>query len=273
MQYARISTVLVVLTVVLAGCSGGGLTDGGDSGANSADTPGTDASATDGATVGTATAGGPPTGESLSLTDADTRLREAGSFATEWSYTVTEADGTTSSLTQRYRVDLEENRSLQRFQTTGPDSSLDVDTFVADGTSYTRYGDGDQVQYVSSDQPASVFETATGRASGFTADLESDASFVGTETYDGVTVSRYEYDNTAEWQDYGGSLFGSENVSVTEFTVAVLVDRDGVARLTMWTLSGEADDGTPVSAAWRYSVTDIGSTTVEDPDWLADAQA
>jgi len=273
MQYARISTVLVVLTVVLAGCSGGGVTDGGDTDGNPADTPGTDAPATDGSTAGTATTGGPPTDESLSLTAPDTRLREAGSFATEWSYTVTEADGTTSSLTQRYRVDLEENRSLQRFRTTGPDSSLDVETFVADGTSYTRYGDGDQVQYVSSDQPASVFETATGRASGFTADLESDASFVGTETYDGVTVSRYEYDNTAEWQAYGGSLFGSENVSVTEFTVAVLVDRDGVARLTMWTLSGEADDGTPVSAAWRYSVTDIGSTTVEDPDWLADAQA
>ena len=267
MQYVRISTILVVLTVVLAGCSGGGVTDGGDS--DSADTPGTDSP-----TSGTSTAAGrPPTSDDLSLTDPETRLREAGSFASEWYYTVTETDGTTTSLTRSHRVDLDANRSLQRIETTAPDGSFAIDTFVADGTSYTRYGEGDEVRYVSSDRQADAFSRATGYAAGFSGDLESDARFVGTETYDGVTVSRYEYDNTAAWQAYGGSLFGNENVSVTDFTVAVLVDSDSIARLTTWTLSGEADDGTPVSAEWRYSVTDIDSTTVADPDWLDEAQA
>jgi len=235
MKRIQISTVLVVLTVILAGCSGGGVTDSGDT-----DTDGTDAPGTDSSTAGMPTAdGGPPTG---------------------------------TSLTQSYQVDLDANRSLQRLETASSDGSFTIETFVTDGRSYTKYGDGDDVRYASSDRPRSVVERATGRASGFTSDLESDASFVGTETYDGVTVSRYEYDNTAAWQTYGGSLFGSENVSVTEFTVAVLVDSDGVARLTTWTLSGEADDGTVVSSTWNYSVTGIGSTTVSDPAWLAEAQ-
>jgi len=265
MQHMRISTILVVLTVVLAGCSGGGVTDGADS----ADTPGTD-----GPTAGTSTAdSGPPTDEDLSLTDPETRLREAGSFATEWSYAVADVDGTNTSLTRSYRVDLDANRSLQRLETTATDGSFAIDTFVADGTSYTRYGEGDDVQYASSDRQVDAFERATGYAAGFSGDLESDARLVGTETYDGVPVSRYEHDNTAAWQAYGGSLFGSESVSVSDFTVAVLVDSDGIARLTTWTLSGEADDGTPVSAEWRYSVTDIDSTTVADPDWLDEARA
>ena len=269
MQHVRISTILVVLTVVLAGCSGGGVTDSGDAGADSADTPGTD-----GPTSATPTAAsGPPTSDDLSLTDPETRLREAGSFASEWYYTVTETDGTTTSLTRSYRVDLDTNRSLQRIETTAPDGSFAIETFVADGTSYTRYGEGDDVQYASSDRQVDAFERATGHGAGLSGDLESDARFVGTETYDGVTVSRYEYDNTAAWQDYGGSLYGSENVSVTDFTVAVLVDSDGVARLTTWTLSGEAADGTPVSSEWRYSVTDIDSTTVADPAWLDEARA
>ena len=272
MQHLRIPTILVVLTVVLAGCSGGGVTDSGDT--SGSDATGTDTAVTDGPGSETPTAiGGVPTGEDLSLTDPDTRLRAVGSFATEWSYSVSGVDGTTTSLTQSHWVDLDANRSLQRTETTGSDGSFAIETFVADGTSYTRYGEGDDVQYASSDRPGSVVETATSYASGFTSDLESDASFVGTETYDGVTVSRYEYDNTAAWQVYGGSMFGSGNVSVTAFTVAVLVDSDGVARLTTWTLSGQADDGTDVSSAWRYSVTGIGSTTVADPAWLADARA
>ena len=271
MQYTRLSTVLVVLLVALAGCSGGPTTDSADG--DPTETAAGTATGTPSVDSNTADTGDPPTTSDLSLTDPDTRLRGAGNFATERSYTVTEVDGATSSLTQSYRVDLEANRSLQRLETTGSDGSFDIETFVADGTSYSRYGDGDDVQYVSSDRQVGVFESATGYAAGFSTDLESDASFVGTETYDGVAVSRYEYDNTAQWQAYGGSLFGSDDVSATDFTVAVLVDSDGIARLTTWTLSGEADDGSVVSAEWRYSVTGIGSTTVEDPDWLADAQA
>lgn len=269
MQYARISTILVVLTVVLAGCSGGGVTDGSGNSAPETATPTETAAGTGGSVTGA---------ETLSVADADARLREAGSFTTEWSYTVTEADGSVVSITDRYAVDLNANRSIQRFSTQGPDARVDFEIFVADGTSYTRYGDGEQTFYQVSEQPPNVFDSATGRASSFYGDAEEDAQFVGTETYDGVTVSRYEYSDADAWSTYNqettSSLFETdEAVTVTDFTVAVLVDSNNVGRLTTWTLTGETESGQTVSVDWRYSLTDIGSTTVEEPDWLADAKA
>jgi len=69
-----------------------------------------------------------------------------------------------------------------------------------------------------------------------------------------------------------GTFDSDENVTVTDFEIATLVDNDGIARLTTWTLTGESESGETVSIEWRYSLTDIGSTTVEDPDWLAAAQ-
>ncbi|MDS0260648.1 hypothetical protein NDI56_14675 [Haloarcula sp. S1CR25-12] len=264
MKYVRLSTLLVVLTVALAGCSGGGVTDGSENG-------------TEAATGSPSSSGDSASSDGLSLTEADERLRDAGSFTTEWSYSVTEADGTTASITDTYRVDLDANRSVELFSTTGPDSTVEIETFVADGTVYSRYGGGQEPFYNVNDQAPDVFDSATGRASSFYGSLESDAQFVGTETFDGVTVSRYEYDDTAAWQTYNGatgsSMFGSDNVTVTDFTVSVLVDENDVARLTMWTFSGRTDAGQSVSAEWRYSLTDIGSTTVSDPSWLAEAQA
>ena len=259
MQTIRISTVLVVLTVLLAGCSGGGVTDG---------TSSTDGTATDGSATGT--------GSDLSLNEADERLRTAGSFTTQWSYTVQQADGTTTQFNNTYEVDLDANRSREVYSTSGPDAQTDYEIFVSEGTSYTRYGSGDDAFYQSGDAPSSVFDSATGRAAGFYNNLEDDATFEGTETYDGVTVSRYDYTDTDAWGTYNQAITGAtfdtdEEVTVTDFSITVLVDDDGIARLTTWTFVGETASGDQVSIEWSYSITDIGSTTVEDPDWLDEA--
>lgn len=256
MNRIRLLTLLVVATVALAGCTSGG--------------PDT-ATPTD-------TSVAPGGSDELSVGAADDRLRDAGSFTTDWSYTVTDVDGTTTSVNDTYRVDLDSNRSYERLSTAGPAGETTVETYIAGGTSYTRVGTAGGAYYQASDQPPDVFETATGRASGFYGDLEEDATFAGTETFDGDTVSRYEYRDDEAWEAYSSGLnsaafSASENVTITDFEIAVLVDEDGIGRLTTFTVSGETDDGTAVSAEWRYSVTDIGSTTVEEPDWLDEAQA
>jgi len=245
-----------VATVALAGCTSGG--------------PDT--------TTPTETPVDPGGSDELSVQAADDRLRAAGSFTTDWSYTVTDVDGTTTSVNDTYRVDLENDRSYERLSTAGPAAETTVETYVAGGTSYNRVGASGDAYYQTSDQPPNVFETATGRASGFYSDFEEDATFVGTETFDGDTVSRYEYSDADAWGSYNNALrsaafSSSSNVTITEFEVAILVDGDGVGRLTTFTVSGETDDGTQVSAEWRYSVTDIGSTTVDEPDWLDEARA
>jgi len=268
MNYARLSTVLVVLTIVLAGCSGGGVgADGTETTATGDSTESGAPDSDDGSATGA---------EQLSVTEADERLRNAGSFTSQWTYSVTESDGTTAAINNTYQVDVESNRSLELLATTGADGQFDIETFIANDTSYSRYGDGADVFYQVNDQQSTVFDSATGRATSFHNALEEDADFVGTETFDGVTVSRYEHTDTSSWQAYGGgmAMFGSDtNATVTDFTVVVLVDSDGISRLTTWTLSGEAEDGSPVSAEWCFALTGIGSTTVEDPDWLDEAVA
>jgi hypothetical protein len=101
-----------------------------------------------------------------------------------------------------------------------------------------------------------------------------EARRVGTERFDGVTVDRYEYTDRTLWRQYGATTFGTEeNVTVTEFTVFVLVDEEGLARSTGWTLVGETDAGETVTGDWRFDLTGVGSTTVADPDWLDEARA
>lgn len=264
MKSIRLSTVLVVLSVALAGCAGGGV--GGDAPASGDDAP----------TAGN-TAGG-DSSNSLSVAEVDERLREAGSFTTSWDYTITQADGTTMQFNNSYRVDLDANRSIERYGSTGGEAGFDYTTFVDEDTSYTRYGSGENVFYQISDQPQSVFDDATNRASTFDTYLEEDARFVGTESFDGDTVSRYEYTDADAWRTYNqglasGTFDTEEEVTITDFGITVLVDENNIGRLTTWTLTGETESGETVTAEWSYSLTDIGSTSVDDPDWLDEAQA
>nr|WP_254273434.1 hypothetical protein [Halomicroarcula marina] len=271
----------MALTVILAGCGGvasdggDGASDGGSDGASdgAGDGAGDGSDGSDGGDGGDGGDGAADDSEGFDVADSDRLLREAGSFTAEWTFTTTDAEGVTNSVTDSYRVDLDANRSRETFTMSGPEAQTDFETFYADGTTYTRYGDGEQVFYQVVPQEAELFESALARGA-FGYDSVDEARFVGTETFDGVSVDRYEYSDPAVWRQYGAGAFGTEeNVTITEFRVVVLVDEDGLARMTSWTLSGETETGQPVSADWRYTLTGIGSTSVEDPDWLAEAEA
>ncbi|RLM39628.1 hypothetical protein [Haloarcula sp. Atlit-120R] len=249
----RLLTVLVVSLIVLAGCLGGGPAAG----------DGTDAD--DGGAA-------PADRDDLSVEATDRLLRDAGSFTATWSYSTTEG-GETATMTNDYRVDLRANRSLETFTMSGPDARTDFETFVADGSAYTRYETDGEAFYQIRPQDDTAFQSAIDRGR-LSSESVDDARLVGTETFDGVTVDRYEYSDLSTWRQIGAGAFGSGgNVTVTDFTVVILVDGDGLARQTAWTLTGETDDGETVAVEWRYEVTGVGSTDVPDPDWLADARA
>lgn len=249
----RLLTVLVLSLVVFAGCVGGGpAADNGDD---------TD----DGGAA-------PADRDDLSVEATDRLLRDAGSFTATWSYSTTEA-GETTTITNAYRVDLRANRSVETFAMSGPDTGTDFETFVADGSAYTRYETDGEAFYQVRPQDDTSFQSAVDRGA-LSYESVDEARLVGTETFDGVTVDRYEYSDLSTWQEFGAGAFGSGgNVTVTDFTVVILVDEDGLARQTAWTLTGETDDGDTISVEWRYEVTGVGSTDVPDPDWLDDARA
>ncbi|MEF8877162.1 MAG: hypothetical protein V5A60_10615 [Haloarculaceae archaeon] len=265
--------ILLVVVVVLAGCLGGGAPEApaggsggsGDGGSGSSDGGGGDGGAGDGESDGA---------EDLAVVDSERLLREAGSFTSSWSFSMVDAEGTESTVTNTFAVDLDANRTSETLAFVGDQEGTSYDRFTAAGTSYTRYGDGEQTFYQMMPVQDDPVGSALARGAAVTYDDFEDARFVGTETFDGVPVDRYEYTDPLLWRQYGAGTFGTEeNVTVTEFTVVVLVDGDGLARSTGWTLVGETDAGETVTAEWRFEVTDVGSTTVADPDWLEEARA
>lgn len=101
--------VLLVLLVVLAGCLGGG----------GPDTP----AAGDGDSDG---------GDGLDVVDSEAVLREAGSFTTSWTFTMVDADGNETMMSNRFAVDLAANRTSEVLSVTG-ESGVSYERFTADG--------------------------------------------------------------------------------------------------------------------------------------------
>jgi hypothetical protein len=265
MTHTRSVSILLVVLVALAGCLGGGVPDApaggsGNSGGNDGGGGGDDAGGADGS------------GDGLEVADPERLLRDAGSFTSTWTFTMVDAEGVESSMSNGFAVDLSTNRTSESLSLSGEDG-MSYERFTADGTSYTRYGDGEETFYQVMPVQDDPVASALARGASLSYDDLSEARPVGTETFDGVAVERYEYTDPLLWRQYGATTFGTEeNVTVTEFTMFALVDEDGLARSTGWTLVGETETGETVTAEWRFDVTGVGSTTVADPDWLAEAR-
>ncbi|MFB6077409.1 MAG: hypothetical protein ABEJ80_00345 [Halarchaeum sp.] len=235
------STLVVVLLVALAGCTGGG----------------DDAASADGTLVANRTAA----------------IEAAGSYASVWRMRSLEDGVVVGETTYRTAVDYENER--YSFEATiADDGEVDtsVATYFADGTLAQRIGDDGDVQYASSDQTFTAgslsslgrapFVATTGSLDGFTE--------VGTETFDGVTVTHDEMNRAASWVAARG---GSDDFQWNEFAYVVLVDEQGLVRSETWRGTGTTDDGATRGVEFTYELTGVGDTTVAAPDWVEQARA
>jgi len=108
------------------------------------------------------------------------------------------------------------------------------------------------------------------------ADTNDERSNHGTETFDGVRVTRYELTEASSQLIQADSAVSGGSTGVTDISdrhSVVLVDDDGVSRHESWSFTGRTAEGQQVSGEWEYSLTGVGSTVVDDPDWLAEAKA
>jgi hypothetical protein len=271
MYSGHIRLLLVVLLVVLAGCVGGGDVTPD---AEGADSTGTD----DGATGGGGSGSGGADGDEFELGDPESLLRDAGSFTVTWSYAGVDANGVETEFTREFYADLESERSYSRTMsaTDGQADGGSIEQFVADGVTYTRFGSGDDAMVTSQEGSAEVLGTAIALSQARAYGADDDMVFAGTETFDGVTVDRYELSTTAEALIRAGSVAAQDQpgtLQVTNFEYAVLVDEDGLSRYESWAFSGRTDDQNEMSGSWEYSLTAVGSTTVDEPDWVDEAGA
>lgn len=91
----------------------------------------------------------------------------------------------------------------------------------------------------------------------------------GIETFDGVDVMRYEASGLDAGPDW---MRDHDTYSYSDFSVALLLDTDGVIRYYEAELNRTHDEEPEVRhRMFNATVTDVGSTDVEKPEWVANA--
>ncbi|GAB6860928.1 hypothetical protein ACFR97_00030 [Haloplanus litoreus] len=269
MTSRRALTLLVVVLTVTAGCLGGGGAAVDTAGA--ADAPATEPG--EGAVAGQ-TDGDDSTPD---LTDPEAALREAGSFRVTWQYAGVDTSGVRSEVNHEYAVDLRAERSLTVTSSTrdGRSDGGTSEQFVSDGITYVRSGPSDATTYASYPGTADVVGTAIALSQARAYGADEDLTARGTERFDGVSVTRFELSEASSPLIRAGSVStaGSSGVvEITDFRYVVLVDANGLSRYESWSFTGRTTEGETVSGEWEYTLTGVGSTTVEDPEWLAAAR-
>ena len=243
-------TAAIALLVLAAGCAGS--LNGGSEG-------GYDANGTE------------LDGETLTNQTA-TAVESSGSYSLNSTATITgeRQDQTVTSQTDEQRqVDFESDTGLRSSERTLSSNestqSIAVVVYTNGSTSYRQQESGGEVSYdVQEGGYTGAGSTTPVNTTGF---AQNYTGFVdefgwernGTETVDGVTVTRYtatQNGTSDAIQDPSGHL---------------LVDSDGVVREVSlaYTIS---QAGSPTNIELNIVLDDIGSTTVEEPGWVSDAQ-
>lgn len=264
--------LVVALSTLFAGCLGGVPgTDPGDGGADGAADPSPTVFDTDAGSI-----------ERLELTDAEAALRDAGSFTSTWTYSGTDVDGTDGEVSYTYYGDLDGDRAHVAFSTVSSDQGevTGWEQFSTGTKTYSRFGSDEGTFYQVQENELDVVGDVVSRAGIYTHGDVSDLSYEGTEQYDGVTVERYELTDAQSmfWRTgaaagANGGAGAESGLEIREFEYVVLIDDDGLSRSESWSYTGRTDEGQIVSARWEYSLTKVGSTTFDDPEWLAEADA
>jgi len=291
--------LLVVAVVAMAALAGCGL--GGDGAATTTTAPEettatttaeettteatTEETTTEETTTETTTRdGGGNTGDLPS--DAGERhsraLRNAGSFTVDQDLSY--ANDTTSFLSSDItsELDLDAERGYQN-------GSFGFGGFASVQSTYT---DGDRtwqrqnssfggVQYSAGtapygpSEPTPVnFTSVIGEAVNTTTGNVT-FSRTGTTTVDGVDATVYEADGDQLIEELGfnasgGSFFSNATVEGASATVGV--DGDGIIRLTTFEVVLDSEQAGEVIISFEQRVSDVGATSVEEPDWLDEAK-
>lgn len=273
MRVSPLATIAVVALLVVAGCSGLSVTDETQPSTEvpSGDFP--NASAID-----------------QSVFDTHTRVLADTSFALTIERTEkksnprAETNFTYRNETSRFRVAPGASRYLVRTNATGEDSLLVNGSVYSDGnTTYQLSREDGETDVTTRDDTLPVFDESSdqylwqlwfGTGAGRLERPAINATFQreGVETFQGVPVMRYEatgvdaLSDTRLWDEDASEQFES-------FSATLLLDEDGVIRHYEYELVLPVVENRPRRIAASYTLTDVGRTDVEEPEWVANATA
>jgi hypothetical protein len=135
-----------------------------------------------------------------------------------------------------------------------------------------QYQKGTAPYNASEPQPVN-FTTVVGEVSNATT-ASVPYEEVGTETFDGVQVTRYEASGEELARSLGllngtGGTF--QNVTFVSASTELLIDGDGIVRRASFDVVVDTEQAGEVTISFSQEITAVGSTSVPEPDWLEEA--
>jgi hypothetical protein len=220
--------------------------------------------------------------DGAALNDATAAAVEAaGSYTLQSNTVFATRQSTGSSLTQTTtttRVDLEANTGIRVSDQTVSSPRFEQNTsrvvYTEDNVSYQKLTSSRGSNYSSQEGEATgLGGINTVNVTGYSQNLRylSDGLVWqdnGTETVDGVTTTRY----TLAGLSNVTAFTGNTTATITDMSGTLLVDDDDVVRRTAISYTAETRRGT-TTVQFRFDLVDVGSTTVEEPDWTSRAES
>lgn len=196
-------------------------------------------------------------------------LEEQGSFTTTVEVTQSQGDKSQTN-TYMYEVDTASNQALSTVET--PASAIQL--YTAGDTTFVQQSAGNQTAYQMDSAPydAAVQPVTTEEATLSNAVLPiGNVTYqeTGTKMYNGVEVTVYEANEEEAKKALGGS--DESKTTVESFESEIYVDENGIVRYQTVSYKMSAN-GKTLEASLELEITDVGSTTVEEPDWIDTAK-
>ncbi|MEF8785162.1 MAG: hypothetical protein V5A45_04455 [Haloarculaceae archaeon] len=267
MEQTRLRRLLLTATVALlvatAGCSGLTGDDGNSDGVSGS---------------GYDVAGSDLDGQTLTDATSDT-VESAGSFTVETTSTFTTSQGgqeQTSTSDSTLRVNLDDDRGIRNQTRTidSGDGTREQSTVVyTDGsTSYRKQTAQGETSYDQQDGEPQSFGgiqpvNTTAFAQNYTGIVDGFAwEQSGSSEVDGVAVTEYSLTGEPDRDTLGLG----ENATIEDASGTLYVDSDGAVRQADIAYTVTTQQGTTSIDATTH-LSNVGSTTVEEPSWLSEA--
>lgn len=227
----------------------------------------------------------PVTGDGVAG-DHATRLYESGSFTATLNATasgISQSGGSQNvTIGQRMRIDIESRQAVARQTVTnifGQNSTLNTDRYTSGGETYQRstspftseaqYNYGTAPYTNSSAIPVNLTQAS---GAGFAVGVDVTWSEQGSATVDGVSTTRYTASGTESFGNIEG-IVGTSVDTVESIEAEIYVDGDGIVRQMTYDVAGTDSDGNDVTLDVSYSISAVGSTSVQEPAWTSEVDA
>jgi hypothetical protein len=195
------------------------------------------------------------------------KLRGLESYTIRYNYTSVGERGVSNAETAVYRVDKSQRRELIYFRPRAGDRTVEGGSYQTGEyvLKVSKSEDGPEYERDSSPTLSVGSSVADRFASDVTELIATDFQRNGTGTVDGERMTRYTVEGT--------EAAPPSTEDVLAYQVTVLVDDEGLIRRVEHRYVERTDGNETVSERTLVTLSGIGSTTVERPEWVDEALA